>query len=90
MARTVSTRNSTTGGAPPLPVAVSVQGVPATRQRDAFLDDSVTFWQSYSSRPLTPEDARQAVENISGFFATLQRWAMAPKAFEKEEQEAAA
>jgi hypothetical protein len=44
-------------------------------ERPAVLDDTMTFWQQRSSRTLTVEDARQALENISGFFATLQRWA---------------
>ena len=41
-------------------------------QRGALLEDTIQFWQSRTSRPLTREDARQAVENIVGFFTTLQ------------------
>jgi hypothetical protein len=45
--------------------------------RLAFLEDTRQFWQARTSRVLTLEDARQAVENVTGFFATLQRWAAA-------------
>jgi len=46
-------------------------------QRGALLEDTIQFWQSRTSRPLTREDARQAVENIVGFFTTLQNWTAA-------------
>jgi hypothetical protein len=45
--------------------------------RLALLEDTIEFWQSYSSRHFTQEDGRQAVENISGFFETLEQWATA-------------
>jgi hypothetical protein len=45
--------------------------------RGALLEDTIQFWQPRTSRPLTPEDARQAVENIVGFFTTLQNWTAA-------------
>jgi hypothetical protein len=45
--------------------------------RLALLEDTRAFWQSRTSRVLALEDARQAVENVTGFFATLQRWAAA-------------
>jgi hypothetical protein len=41
------------------------------------LKETVRFWQPRTSRPLTPEDARQMVENVTGFFTTLQRWSAA-------------
>lgn len=40
----------------------------------ALLQEAVQFWQSRASRHLTTEDARQAIENITGFFETLERW----------------
>jgi hypothetical protein len=46
-------------------------------QRAALLKQTVEFWQPHTSHPLSEEDARQAVENVVGFFATLQRWATA-------------
>jgi len=39
------------------------------------VEDTIEFWQPRTSRPLTHEDGRQAVENVTGFFATLERWA---------------
>ena len=44
-----------------------------------LLDETIQFWQPRTSRPLTPEDARQMVENVTGFF-TLQRWSAAADA----------
>ncbi len=46
-------------------------------ERFALVEETIRFWQPRSSRPLTTEDARQMVENVSGFFTTLQRWSEA-------------
>lgn len=32
------------------------------------------FWQGRSSQTLTREDARDIIENVSGFFRVLQKW----------------
>lgn len=56
-------------------------------ERPAVLDDTMKFWQPRTSRQLTAEDARQALENISGFFATLQRWADAAESSSPETEE---
>jgi hypothetical protein len=48
-------------------------------ERPAELDETIQFWQRYASHRLTHEDARTAIENVTGFFATLERWASAPK-----------
>jgi hypothetical protein len=42
-----------------------------------LLEETVRFWQPRAQRTLTQEDARQMVENVVGFFATLQRWSAA-------------
>lgn len=60
--------------------------------RVTLLESTIRFWQPYTSRPLTQEDARQAVENVVGFFTTLQRWstvAETPGANSRKEKEAA-
>ena len=49
-------------------------------RRKALIEDTRTFWQARTSRKLTQEDARQAVENMSGFLGTLLRWAAAEAA----------
>jgi hypothetical protein len=46
-------------------------------ERLPLLKETIRIWQPRSSRPLTPEDARQMVENVTGFFTTLQRWSAA-------------
>lgn len=42
--------------------------------QEAFLDETIDFWQPYSERQLTREDAREMVENITGFFSVLLEW----------------
>jgi hypothetical protein len=39
----------------------------------AFLDETIEFWQPRASRMLTPEDARQIVENLTAFIHVLDR-----------------
>ncbi len=46
----------------------------------AHLADTVAFWEPHSGRKLTPEDARQIRENITGFFRVLLEWDNARKA----------
>ena len=42
-----------------------------------LLEETIRFWQPRTSRPLTPEDARQMVENVTGFFTVLKSWSVA-------------
>jgi hypothetical protein len=35
---------------------------------------TLEVWQPRTSRMLTPEDARQIVENVTGFFQALMEW----------------
>jgi hypothetical protein len=55
---------------------VSNPTAPAQPSSDDLLDDNtISQWQSLSpDRSLTREDARQIVENVSGFFSVLRRW----------------
>lgn len=39
-----------------------------------FIDATLAHWQPISRRALTREDAREMIENISGFFAVLLEW----------------
>lgn len=36
-----------------------------------FLDETVRVWQKYYDRPLTHDDARQIIENVTGYFKLL-------------------
>ena len=40
----------------------------------AFLAETLRVWQPLYDRPLTPEDAREIVQNVTGFFRVLQKW----------------
>ena len=46
-------------------------------ERLPLLEETIQFWQQRTSRPLTHEDARQMVENVTGFFTILQGWSAA-------------
>jgi hypothetical protein len=46
-------------------------------ERLPLLEETIRFWQPRTSRPLTHEDARQMVENVTGFFTILQGWSAA-------------
>jgi hypothetical protein len=39
-----------------------------------FLDETISEWQPYSRRPLTREDAREIIYNVTGFMNVLMRW----------------
>jgi hypothetical protein len=41
---------------------------------ESFLDATIEFWQTSAGRNLTHEDAREIVENMTGFFAVLRQW----------------
>ena len=46
-------------------------------ERLALLEETIRVWQPRVSRQLTAEDARQMVENVTGFFTTLHAWSAA-------------
>lgn len=39
-----------------------------------LIEQTITFWQPRSARELTREDARQMIENVTGFFQVLAEW----------------
>jgi hypothetical protein len=39
-----------------------------------FLDETIAVFQPLSQRPLSREDAREIVQNITGFFQVLSEW----------------
>ena len=42
--------------------------------KEDFLDQAIEFWRPRSPRTLTREDAREIVENLTGFFELLLAW----------------
>ena len=46
-------------------------------EKSPLVEETIQLWQPRASRLLTAEDARQMVENVVGFFATLQGWSAA-------------
>ena len=45
-----------------------------------LIDRTIGLWQPRCRRDLSREDARQIVENITGFFSILHEWSRAEKA----------
>jgi len=59
--------------------------------QNQLIDRTLEFWQARSSQTLTREDAREIIENVTGFFRILQTWEVADpptgthkRPFEKE------
>ncbi len=49
--------------------------MPTLRQSpDDQIGPALTFWQPRSSRVLKPEDGREILDNLKGFFSVLAEW----------------
>lgn len=46
----------------------------AVGEQDDFIEETRAFWQSRTDRVLTREDAREIIENMTGFFRVLLEW----------------
>lgn len=44
------------------------------RMQKQLIDQTLEFWQARSPKTLTREDAREIIENVTGFFQLLQEW----------------
>ena len=44
---------------------------------DNLINRTIGLWQSRGRRTLSHEDARQIVENVTGFFSILHEWSRA-------------
>jgi len=44
---------------------------------DNLINRTIRLWQSRGRRTLSHEDARQIVENVTGFFSILHEWSRA-------------
>ena len=42
--------------------------------QNQLIDRTLEFWQARSSQTLTREDARDIIENVTGFFRVLLKW----------------
>jgi hypothetical protein len=47
---------------------------PSTRLSDQLVEEAQTLFQRRTGRTFSLEDARQILENLTGFFCALQRW----------------
>jgi hypothetical protein len=44
---------------------------------DNLIDRTIALWRPRLGRDLSPEDARQIAENVTGFFSILHEWSRA-------------
>jgi hypothetical protein len=51
--------------------------------RGDYLETTRAFWQQYTDRPLSREDAREMAHNLLGFFSVLREWTLAERAQSK-------
>jgi hypothetical protein len=58
-------------------------------QKDECIARACLFWQPRLGRDLSCEDARQIVENVSGFFAVLADWSRSEQANPANDNESA-
>lgn len=49
-----------------------------------FLKETIHVWQPLSEEKLNEEDAREIVENLTGFFSLLRQWEQENGKEEKE------
>jgi hypothetical protein len=52
----------------------STDGTGALGEQNDFIEETRAFWQSRTDRVLTREDAREIIENMTGFFRVLLEW----------------
>ncbi len=50
---------------------------PSEAANDNLIDRTIETWQPRFDRNLSREDARQIVENVTGFFSILAEWSRA-------------
>ena len=50
---------------------------PSSAVNDHLVDQTIALWQPRIGRELTQEDARQIIENVTGFFSLLRKWSRA-------------
>jgi hypothetical protein len=60
-------------------------GLPRNAIKEDFIAQTIALWEPRAGRQLTREDAREIIENVTGFFRILQEWDQA----ERREIEAA-
>lgn len=73
-------------GCNPMPVHThtrAMDGANASHEptRD-YIEETRAFWQPYAREPLSREDAREIIANVSGFFRVLRAWAEEDKRIE--------
>jgi hypothetical protein len=66
--------------APTRPPKQATTSAAASSARNNLLDETIAIWQARTSRPLTREDAREIIENMTGFFNVVREWDRAERA----------
>jgi hypothetical protein len=63
----------------------NVRGISPAGAGGDFIDETIAIWQKRSKRPLTREDGREIIENMTGFFRVLLEWDRAERAASKDD-----
>ena len=43
-------------------------------RREEQIDDAIAFWEPRMGRPISPEEAREIIDNVSALFKILLEW----------------
>ena len=62
--------NASNGGTP----AATLAPRDVAHGDDDLINRTIAVWQDQAKRPLTREDGREIIENMTGFFRLLQEW----------------
>jgi hypothetical protein len=54
------------------------------RQQSDIIEHTIAFWSERTRQPLSREDARQMLVNVTGFFQVLAEWERKASAEDKE------
>ncbi len=49
-------------------------GVVEPTEKEKFLKETREFWENRTGQPLTDEDAREIIANVTGFFKVIAKW----------------
>jgi len=71
--------------AKPVSKMKKVPAAPDVNVDNDFIQETIDFWEKKTGKKFSREDARQMIENVSGYFNTLHRWDIRQKEKEKKE-----
>lgn len=46
----------------------------SSTEKQQFIQETREFWEKRTGQPLTDEDAREIIANVTGFFKVIAKW----------------